>query len=284
MAGLSDVVGAAKGLMGGMGGSSSKGGILRYPLSIGQSNAPAILFNIHRATYKNDGGGVNVSSNAHIALYMTQGLNMKDSMQYEDRASGVAGSLMDSKFEMSLDGLKKASADIVDAGKAGAASDIGKGLAVGAITKSMGIGAGALGYIATGGLDETTKKTQQVLRQNPFITFKGVGLREWSFTWSFIPESAEESKAAKAIIHKFRMAMYPEKHAFTLGFPDVFNIEYINAEFPKMPEVALTSCSVDYNKDSNSFFMQNNEPVRIDLSLTFKELMPIYQKHIKQGY
>jgi hypothetical protein len=277
MAGLSDVVGAAKGLMGGMGGSSSKGGILRYPLSIGQSNAPAILFNIHKPTYKNDGGGVNVSSNAHIALYMTQGLNMKDSMQYEDRASGVAGSMTDSKFEMSVDGVMKGTEAFLE-------SQAGKALVVGGLVNDAGAAGGALGLVATGFLDEAAKSSNAVLAQNPFITFKGVGLREWSFTWSFIPESVDESKAAKAIIHKFRMAMYPEKHAFTLGFPDVFNIEYINAEFPKMPEVALTSCSVDYNKDSNSFFMQNNEPVRIDLSLTFKELMPIYQKHIKQGY
>jgi hypothetical protein len=270
---VSDVVSKVGGGLGG----SSNGSILRYPLSIGQSKAPAILFNIHKATYKNDGGGVNVNSNSHIALYMTQGLNMKDSIDYEDRASGAAGSLMDSKFEMSVDGIMKGVQGL-------AGSDVGKGLLVGAITKSLGIGAGALSYVATGALDEKSKTHQQVLRQNPFVTFKGVGLREWSFTWSFIPESADESRAAKAIIHKFRMAMYPVKNDLTLSFPMVFNIEYINAVFPKMPEVALTSCSVDYNKDSNSFFMQNNEPVRMDMSLTFKELMPIYNEHIAQGY
>jgi|LWDU01.1.fsa_nt_gi hypothetical protein len=277
-----DVVSKASG---GLSSSSSKGGILRYPLSIGQSNAPAILFNIHKAQYNNSGTGVNVNSDSHIALYMTQGLNMKDSMQYEDRASGIAGSFIDAKFEMSLDGIKKAVSDITDAAKAGATSSIGKGVLAAGSARLLGIGpTAALVPIIGGALDESTKKTQHVLTENPFITFKGVGLREWSFTWSFIPESEDESRAAKAIIHKFRVAMYPEKNTWTLGFPMVFNIEYINAEFPKMPEVALTSCSVDYNKDSNSFFMQNNEPVRMDMSLTFKELMPIYQKHIKQGY
>jgi hypothetical protein len=131
---------------------------------------------------------------------------------------------------------------------------------------------------------KNTKTTQQVMRQNPFITFKSVGLREWSFTWSFIPTSEKESSAAKAIIHKFRTAMYPVEHTWSLGFPMVFHIQYINAEFPKMPEVALTSCSVDYNKDSSSFFMHNNEPVRMDMSLSFKELMPINKSHIEEGY
>lgn len=261
----------------GVGGGNVKGTILRYPLSIGQSKAPAILFNIHKATYKQNGGGVNVNSDTHIALYMTQGLQMTDNIEYEDRASGALGSLMDSKFEMTLNGIRKGVQGL-------AGSDVGKALAVGAITKSAGITAGALGYIATGALDEKTKTHQQVLRQNPFVTFKGVGLREWAFTWSFIPESIDESLAAKLIIHKFRKAMYPIQNPLTLSFPNVFQIEYINAEFPKMPEVALTSCSVEYNKDSNSFFMHNNEPVRMDMSLTFKELMPIHQAHIAEGY
>lgn len=256
---------------------TGKGAILRYPLSIGQSKAPAILFNIHKPTYKVHGGGVNVSSEEHIALYMVPGISMKDSINYEDRSSGVIGSLMDSKFEFSAAGLKKGLKGVTS-------SNAGKAAAVGVGAKLLGPLGAAAGYVATGYFDEKSKDDQQALRTNPFVTFKGVGLREWSFTWSFIPTSEKESSAAKAIIHKFRSAMYPVEHAFTLGFPDVFQIEYINAEFPKMPEVSLTSCSVDYNKDSSSFFMHNNEPVRMDMSLSFKELMPINKSHIEEGY
>ena len=257
------------------------GAILRYPLSIGQSKAPAILFNIHRPEYKTDGGGVDMSVDTHIALYMTQGLAMTDSMDYQDRSSGMAGSLMAAGFDIKSDTTLQ---DVKDISKAFSGSDAGKAVGLGAAFKFFGAAGGLAAYGLSGYLDHETKDHQTVLKQNPFITFKGVGLREWSFTWSFIPESEAESKVAKGIIRTFRKAMYPLEHKYTLGFPDVFQIEYINAEFPLMPEVALTSCAVEYNKDSNSFFMQNNEPVRMDMTLTFKELQSMSKKHITQGY
>jgi len=259
--------------------SKSNGNILRYPLSIGASKAPAILFNIHKARYNNEGTGVIATTESHIALYMTKALSFKDSIKYEERSSGAVGSVKDANFSIT-DMLKSSK----DAAVAMASSDIGKGAITGLVTKVTGLGGGAAALAVSGLADEELKETQKVLRANPFMTFKGVGLRSWSFNWVFVPESEKESKVAKAIILQFRKAMYPEKETVLLKFPDVFNIEFVNAVFPKMPEVALSSCSVTYNENSNSFFLQNNEPVSIKLSLTFQELMPLYNSHIHQGY
>jgi hypothetical protein len=255
------------------------GEIIRYPISIGMKKAPAILFNIHKAVYDVEGKVV-TSGDGHIALYMTQGVSFKDAMIYEERQSGIGGSLMDANFDL------KTVIKSADKGLAGAIAGSGGGKAVlTGIGASLGGIPGAVGGLLLSGIaDESIKETQEVLRENPFVTFKGIGLREWSFTWSFIPESEEESIAAKNIINRFRLAMYPEKDDFTLHFPKVFNIEFINANFPKMPEVVLHGCDISYNKDSSSFFMENNEPVRIDMTLNFKELSAIYYSHIKQGY
>jgi hypothetical protein len=260
--------------------------ILRYPLNIGESTSPAIMFNIHKANYKGD-GSTSLDLNQHIALYVVPGVSFNDNIQYEDRSSGLAGSYK---------GAAVNAEEIMKAAEAFGGSPAGKALTIGAgaglVSKAMGkaggvISAGvgaAVGNVATGILDERTKKHQSVLKENPFITFKGVGLREWQFAWSFIPESKEESESVKQIISTFRMSMYPTNEDWTLKFPEVFSIEFVNAKFPKMPEVALQSCSVVYNKDSNSFFKENDEPVRVDMTLNFRELMPIYRSHVEMGY
>jgi hypothetical protein len=260
--------------------TGKRGEVLRYPLSIGRKDAPAIMFNIHKATYDPKGTVVSTGS-GHIALYMTQGVSFKDAIIYEEKQTGVGGSMMDAEY-----GIKELfkSATTKETIAAAAATTEGKAVGAALLAKFISIPAAAAALASGGIADSLLKETQEVLRENPFIFFKGVGLREWSFTWSFIPESEEESMAAKNIINRFRLAMYPQKTDFTLHFPEVFNIEFINANFPKMPEVVLQGCDISYNKDSNSFFVENSEPVRIDMTLNFKELSAIYYSHIKQGY
>jgi hypothetical protein len=268
--------------------------ILRYPLNIGESTSPAIMFNISEALYNNH-GSVATDLNQHIALYVVPGVSFNDNIQYEDRSSGMAGSFKGAA--VNVDEIKKA-ATAFGSSAAGKALLVGVGASAAAKATALlpdkakqtvgtmipaGLG-GAIGNVASGYVDEQSKKHQSVLKENPFITFKGVGLREWSFSWSFIPESKEESDSVKQIIYTFRKSMYPKNEDWTLKFPEVFSIEFVNAEFPKMPEVALQSCNVVYNKDSNSFFKENDEPVRVDMTLNFRELMPIYRSHIEMGY
>lgn len=260
--------------------------ILRYPLNIGESTSSAIMFNIHKAKYNND-GSTGLDLNQHIALYVVPSVSFNDNIQYEDRSSGLVGSFK---------GAAVNAEEIIKAGTAFGSSSAGKALFIGAgaaiASKAAGKAAGiasvglgaAIGNVASGLMDEQAKKHQSVLKENPFITFKGVGLREWQFAWSFIPESKEESESVKQIISTFRKSMYPTNEDWTLKFPEVFSVEFVNAKFPKMPEIALQSCNIVYNKDSNSFFKENDEPVRVDMTLNFRELMPIYKSHVEMGY
>lgn len=302
--------------------------ILRFPLNVGESDTPAILFNVVRAKYGKEPpqmiarakgaltgavgkvsavagkklteilsdvsastqkASLKASVEEHIALYMVPGFSHTDQMTYEDRASGIGGSMMmNGKFPGS-EGIK----DILK-GAIGSSGAKTASVALGATLGSMlggntglaTVAGGMAGNVIGGGLDELTKETQSVLRENPFITFKSVGLREWQLNWLFTPQSKQESDVVKEIIKTFRTAMYPSKDdgGYTLSFPDVFDIRFKNADLPKMPEVAVTNCSVTYNKNSNVFFTSSNAPTEIQMSLSLKELMPIYQHHIKEGY
>jgi hypothetical protein len=259
--------------------------ILRYPIDIGTDNTPAMLFDCHKAHYDPVGdGSAKTTIDWQLAMYIPMGHTNADSMTYVDKASGMGGSLY--KMAGKADSLTKMTSidDLKGAIMPALQSETGKAVVIGAVTANLGAATGAATYIATGAIDEKSKDTQAVINKNPFMTFSDIGLRKWSFSWRFVPQNRQESMASKNIITQFREAMYPTVNGFNLEFPHVFGITFINAAYPRMPEVALTDCSVSYNKNSNSFFMENDEPVSIEMSLSFQELMPINKDHIKLGF
>jgi|SaaInlV_150m_DNA_3_1039698.scaffolds.fasta_scaffold07736_3 hypothetical protein len=260
------------------------GKILRYPLGIGDNKSPVIVFHIHKAQYSLRGVSTTVGS--HIALHMVKGFQAGDSLNYTDRQSGIAGSVMMNGLPSSEEAKNSIKAMLGEESFKEVTS-----LAGTAAGGMIGGGSGAvIGNIVSQSLGnmavEQLKNTQQVFTENPFITFQGVNLRSWAFPWTFHPSSKEESQAVKQIIQRFREAMYPARtnNGLTLQFPMVFNIEILNANLPKMPEVALVSLNVTYNGTSNSYFLDTDEPTEVALNLEFKELMPIYKNHVKEGY
>jgi hypothetical protein len=214
--------------------------ILRYPTYIGDAThkVPCIIFNAKKMDYDNlkTTGGV---GNSHIlnmkdsiALSMVPGLSFSDNIAYDQRETGMAGSIYNKVKEYS-DGKPVTGKGIAqDAGEFG--SDMVRGMSTSAnsatylagviklATGSTALAAGGLGL--QGALDEHAKQTGAVLNRNPFQMFSGVGIRSWSFQWNFLPSSAEESVSVRKIVKRFRMAMYPEQQpgSPTLQFPEVF--------------------------------------------------------------
>jgi len=141
----------------------------------------------------------------------------------------------------------------------------------------------------------TDSKTNEILTSmwtgytgnsnSPFMTFGGVNLRQFSWTFLFYPETATEAANCSAIVRWFRKHMYPAQlggpMGFALKYPPVFNIIFENAHYPRLPELALEDVSVTYNKNAPSFF-NDDTPVQFEMSLSFKELTPLYKNHINQ--
>ena len=268
--------------------------IMRYPHNIGGDVSPFMMFHAHRAFYDVDGSGGGIKTNVenHVALYLPIGFQTRDSMSYKDEQSGLAGGMYKEMKSGTSGSIKK---NMKDTLSAAGTSELGKNLATGGVAalghKSGGLAAMILGGSLIGGaisgvVDEIKKETQTVLNENPFITFSGTGLRSFSFTYLMVPESEGEVKSIYDIILFFREHMYPAKVGeMALSFPNVFGIEFKNVAYPKMPECALTDVEITYNKNSASFFIgPEGYPVQVDMTLSFKELMPIYKQHIRKGF
>lgn len=112
--------------------------------------------------------------------------------------------------------------------------------------------------------------------------FQNVGVREFNFSFKFLPTSFEESKQVKAIINFFRWHAYPELIGdpnFAIGYeyPNMFRIKllFIGEGGPKnigtpIKLSYLKSISTTYNPTSTTVF-SDGSPTEIDMNLTFAE-------------
>ena len=108
------------------------------------------------------------------------------------------------------------------------------------------------------------------------LAFESVNMRTFGFSFTLVPESADEAEDARRIDNFFRKYMYPETvTGFSLKYPPKFKIQFFigEKENPFMPMVHdcyLAGVDSTYNPDSNAFFV-DGQPTAINLSLSFSE-------------
>lgn len=272
--------------------------VLRYPLFISDASSPLVMFHIHKATYENAGAtGQSVKKHLKnsIGMYIPQNFAINDSMNYESVQTGIVGAAYerfgnDENITMDdVTGFLKSNKDALIQQYGTEAATLAGGVAgskLGGFASTV-LGGAGVGAVASGILNERQKQTQTTVNPREFSLFRSPNLRSFGMNFIMIPTSQKESDSCVEIIKRFREAMYPEvtgDGGLSYTFPDAFTIEFVNADIIKLPEAVLESASVTYNPNSISFFKQNKRPVEINLSLNFKELMPLSRKAIQAGY
>jgi len=142
------------------------------------------------------------------------------------------------------------------------------------------------------------------------VMFEGVGRRNFSFAFNFIPKSEQESRMVYNIVQTFKEHMLPEYLTdFKLGttsvtlaqgrvlkIPDTFDIFYFykNNENPFLNRIStcyLTSMDVDYGGDKYVTYepttLGNREgppPQRTAITLAFTEIETITRERAEQGF
>ena len=129
--------------------------------------------------------------------------------------------------------------------------------------------------------------------------FRGVGLREFAFTFKFIARSKEEAEEVNRIVKEFRIRAYPETAGQVFEgtptsagykYPDMFEIVITHQPSGKrvgsrIKPCFLRSIATSYNSSSMAFHDDGN-PVEIDLSLSFVEEVTLNREDVNQedGY
>lgn len=227
-----------------------------------------------------------------VDIYMPMGLQFRDNVAYENMDLGAAGAGAEAGLSSGVGALK----GMIEAGT--------KSLASG-LTGAAGDGLTALGVVKLASMvpglgDETgaaAKLAGQVTTNpNTRVLFKQVNMREFAFTFKFIPSSQKEAEEVKQIIKHFRSELYPEDILLPLSnqtsisvgykFPNKFRIDVLydgQHVATKIKPCFLRDVSVTYNNTSMSMHSDGNFS-EIEMSLSFQETRTLNKKDIEEGY
>jgi len=139
------------------------------------------------------------------------------------------------------------------------------------------------------------------------LMFEGVGRRNFSFTFDFIPKSQEEAKIVNDIVYNFKKYMMPEfsnpQTRREMNIPATFEISYhyLSAENPFLNKIStcfLKQMDVKYGGDrftayedtpvgddaSKAAGKSGNPPQKTQITLNFTELDTLSRKAIEEGH
>lgn len=227
-----------------------------------------------------------------VDIYMPMGLQFRDNVAYENMDLGAVGAGAEAGLSSGVGALK----GMIEAGT--------KSLASG-LTGAAGDGLTALGVVKLASMvpglgDEAgaaAKLAGQVTTNpNTRVLFKQVNMREFAFTFKFIPSSQKEAEEVKQIIKHFRSELYPEDILLPLSnqtsisvgykFPNKFRIDVLydgQHVATKIKPCFLRDVSVTYNNTSMSMHSDGNFS-EIEMSLSFQETRTLNKKDIEEGY
>ena len=215
----------------------------------------------------------------YCVLPLPQGVQLSDGVQYENTPLGVGGAaltealntgknLVDAGFEAA----GKAGGGMIQAARGQLGPDMGALIAQRIIAKKSSTSADAI-----------ANATRVVANPNNRQIFKNVTLREFSFTFTMIPESEREASMIQDIIYFFKRNMMPEEIgvgqvAYGYKFPKMFKIfstygegyKHIMTDF--LP-CYLQTCNVTYNSAGPSFH-EGGYFHDVQMSLNFLEFRP----------
>ena len=129
--------------------------------------------------------------------------------------------------------------------------------------------------------------------------FRGIGRRQFSFEFNFIPKDRQESKTVHQIVQKFKEGMTPSfvKNASTvreMTIPDVFQIDYMhitkqNSYLNKIGKSYLEKMDVVFGGDKFVTYDDAGDgkgppPQKTKITLSFRELEIMDRAKVAAGF
>ena len=158
----------------------------------------------------------------------------------------------------------------------------------------------AADVVATGAKALKQLSTGTVITPQMEMMFEGVGRRNFSYTFNFIPKSEQEAKIVEEIIHMFKFYMMPKYSDGTtrreMDIPGTFDIEYMyqgerNNFMNRIHSCFLSQVDVQYGGDRFTAYEGTTgnrgagaPPQKSSITLNFTELEVLHQGHITDGY
>ena len=144
-----------------------------------------------------------------------------------------------------------------------------------------------------------TLQNRTIVNPNVRALFRGVVLREFTFQFKMIAESAAEAAVVEKIVKHFRTQLYPDVYNMPIGstgvsadlgykFPNVFQITFNhkgskNKKLPMIQYCYLRNVGYSVNPTGGAF-RRDGQPNEIDLTLAFTEYKTLNKQDVEGGY
>ena len=223
--------------------------------------------------------GATTKISTMIALYMPASISVSYNSKYgEQEISALAGAAAGA-----LDAF--AGRGGADAGSAlkGALDNMGKGLETGLMKIVDTAAPGATALLA---LEKGAVRTPKME-----LMFEGIGRREFSYEFTFIPKSEAEAQTIKDIVYQFKFHMASQYTTGTfreMSIPSMFNISYKyksadNDHLNKISTCALENMDISYGAERFVAY-EDGVPQTTKITLSFKEMEIITKDKIMDGF
>ena len=225
-----------------------------------------------------------------VAIYLPPNVQDNTTATYNEMATGMlgyaaAGGLDFTKFMSNQD--YEGAAKALTGSLAGFATEAAKRAAAGIAE-------------ALAGAEGATQLANRIFGQadNPYmeVLFETMGVRTFTYNFTFAPKNQEERDDVQAIIQLFRFHMSPELQGAQSRFltlPSEFDIHYMyiakdgtnseNDYFNRISTCVLENVSVDYTPGGVKTFADGS-PTQINMGLTFKETETLTKEKVNAGY
>lgn len=229
------------------------------------------------------------NSSPIVDMYLPISVVFNDTMQYDTPNLGlIGGSTLEGMsggagiFASAFQGLMEGIGDVFNYASgnlAGEAARLGSLRAARLVPSSGFQAAVSLGV-------------QRTLNPNTRALFKGVNLREFTFTFKMIANSQREAIAIEKIVEHFRANAYPDTigpdgFPIAFKFPHAFSIQFTHrgqeAKIPKLERCFLRAVQTAYNS-TGAAFHADGRPNEIDMTLNFIEMRTLNKSDIRSGY
>ena len=138
---------------------------------------------------------------------------------------------------------------------------------------------GAIGEFVKSKMGLGTGITKRMLEQS-FISYSGPGYRSHEFSFALRPKSKTESKLIENIVLFFKRHSAPDLLGGVADVvrlyktPHLFEIKFApNKGLPFIAASACTNVGVKYGGEKYTTFADDDMPIQVDLSLSFKEMI-----------
>lgn len=226
---------------------------------------------------------VNEIAGEKADLYLPLSFQVNDGFDYASASLGLGGAA--AAAAMNSGGSLASS--VMESLKSGAQSvfDLFK-------TGSVGRVAAVRGSQAVPLIPDAIKSAIAItarVTMNPNIRtqFNGVSVREFNFTFKFLPKSPQESSEVSRIVKFFRFHAYPveipygQPYSIAFDYPNMFKVRLLSEVGGMFKNIGtplklcyLKTVSTTYNPTS-SVLHPDGSPTEVDLTLTFTEYKPL---------